>query len=65
MEIVDDNKWEPDEEFFLRMSVVHHKDAPVKLGNTSIMEVTIIDDDGTIFFFKSRTPCQPIKAQSH
>lgn len=28
------------------MSVVHHKDLSVKLGSISIMEVTIIDNDG-------------------
>lgn len=30
------------------MSVIHHKETPVKLGNISIMEVTIIDDDGIV-----------------
>lgn len=30
------------------MSVVHHRETPVKLGNISIMEVTIIDDDGIV-----------------
>ncbi|XP_025412592.1 sodium/calcium exchanger 3 [Sipha flava] len=54
IEILDDNKWEPDEEFFLRMSVVHHKELLVKLGSISIMEVTIIDNDepGIISFGK-------------
>ncbi|KAE9524627.1 hypothetical protein AGLY_014677 [Aphis glycines] len=54
IELIDDNKWEPDEEFFLRMSVVHHKDLSVKLGSISIMEVTIIDNDepGIISFGK-------------
>lgn len=30
------------------MSVVHHKELPVKLGSISIMEVTIIDNDGIL-----------------
>lgn len=30
------------------MSVVHHKEFSVKLGSISIMEVTIIDNDGKI-----------------
>ena len=38
--IVDDNQWEPDEEFFLKLSLLSSgptKD--VKLGRTSIMEI--------------------------
>lgn len=47
MEIVNDNKWEPNEEFFLRLSLVHgESNKNVVLGRISIMEVTIIDDDG-------------------
>ena len=45
--IVDDNQWEPDEEFFLKLSLVSGEDAAdVKLGRTSIMEITILNDDG-------------------
>lgn len=43
LEIIDDNKREPDEEFFLKLSVL--TDPNVKLGRTSIMEITILDDD--------------------
>ena len=43
--IVDDNQWEPDEEFFLKMSLVPGEDG-LKLGRTSIMEITILNDDG-------------------
>ena len=42
--IVDDNQWEPDEEFFIKLSLVSGEG--VKLGRTSIMEVTILNDDG-------------------
>ena len=45
--IVDDNQWEPDEEFFLKLSMVSGEDAvEMKLGRTSIMEITILNDDG-------------------
>jgi len=53
--IVDDNQWEPDEEFFLKLSLVSGEDAAdVKLGRTSIMEITILNDDepGTFQFEK-------------
>ena len=43
--IVDDNQWEPDEEFFLKMSLVPGEEG-LKLGRTSIMEITILNDDG-------------------
>ena len=47
MTIVDDNQWEPDEEFFLKLSMVSGDDASeMKLGRTSIMEITILNDDG-------------------
>ncbi|XP_039284888.1 sodium/calcium exchanger 2 isoform X1 [Nilaparvata lugens] len=55
VEIMDDNKWEPNEEFFLRLSLIHDEDnSHVELGRISIMEVTIIDDDdpGVIAFEK-------------
>ncbi|XP_073997281.1 sodium/calcium exchanger Calx-like isoform X2 [Rhodnius prolixus] len=56
VEIVDDNKWEPNEEFFLRLSLLHHDDNEnVQLGRISIMEVTILDDDDPgIFSFEKR-----------
>ena len=47
MTIVDDNQWEPDEEFFLKLSMVSGDDSmEMKLGRTSIMEITILNDDG-------------------
>merc|ERR1719412_1911063 len=53
--IVDDNQWEPDEEFFLKLSLLGSgpgSSKDVKLGRTSIMEITILNDDepGTFQF---------------
>ena len=48
MTIVDDNQWEPDEEFFLKLTLIPGRDSEeVRLGRTSIMEITILNDDGT------------------
>ncbi|XP_046660345.1 sodium/calcium exchanger 3-like isoform X1 [Homalodisca vitripennis] len=54
VEIVNDNKWEPNEEFFLRLSLVHGENQNAVLGHLSIMEITILDDDnpGIIAFEK-------------
>lgn len=53
--IVDDNQWEPDEEFFLKLSLLSvDESGEVKLGRTCIMEITILNDDepGTFQFEK-------------
>uniref|UniRef100_A0A8D8M8W6 Sodium/calcium exchanger 3 n=1 Tax=Cacopsylla melanoneura TaxID=428564 RepID=A0A8D8M8W6_9HEMI len=52
--IIDDQKWDPTEEFFLRLTLLNKTADMVKLGGINIMEVTIIDDDdpGTIQFEK-------------
>lgn len=53
--IVDDNQWEPDEEFFLKLTMLQGEDSnEIKLGRTSIMEITILNDDepGTFQFEK-------------
>jgi len=53
--IVDDNQWEPDEEFFIKLGQVHFgSGGEVKLGRTSIMEIKILNDDepGTFQFDK-------------
>jgi len=53
--IVDDNQWEPDEEFFLKLSLLQGGESgELKLGRTSIMEITILNDDepGTFQFEK-------------
>merc|ERR1711963_975824 len=54
LEIVDDNQWEPDEEFFVKLTLIPQESENVRLGRTSIMEITILNDDepGTITFEK-------------
>ena len=52
VEILDDNQWEPTEEFFLKLSIVDSGNSNVELGKISIMEVTILDDDGKNFIMK-------------
>lgn len=57
VQIVDDNQWEPDETFFLRLSLPASASdgAEVALGRKSVMEITIIDDDQPgIFEFRRR-----------
>ena len=47
VKIVDDNQWEPDEEFFVKLTLVPGEESEnVRLGRTSIMEITILNDDG-------------------
>lgn len=45
IEIVDDCEWEPDEFFFVKMTVEPEHD--IAIGNIAICQVTIINDDGT------------------
>lgn len=47
IDIVDDFEWEPDEVFFVRLHA--ESDDEVRLGNSSICQITIINDDGTLF----------------
>uniref|UniRef100_T1JBM0 Calx-beta domain-containing protein n=1 Tax=Strigamia maritima TaxID=126957 RepID=T1JBM0_STRMM len=55
VEIIDDNAWEPDEEFFLRISVPAGMEDEVVLGRVSIMEIVILNDDEPgILQFKKR-----------
>jgi solute carrier family 8 (sodium/calcium exchanger) len=44
IEIVDDNIWEPDEIFFVRLSV--EADELAEIGNRGIAQVVILNDDG-------------------
>jgi len=47
VEIVNDNQWEPDEEFFLKLAVVDEEGVEkCQLGRIRIMEITILNDDG-------------------
>lgn len=50
--IVDDNKWEPDEEFFLKLTVLDADDDLIQLGRVSVMEITILDDDSEFSLFQ-------------
>lgn len=43
--IIDDNQWEPDETFFVKISL-YGEQPSVKIGHKAICMVTIIDDDG-------------------
>ena len=48
VEIINDNQWEPDEEFYLRMSLLNEQSERenVQLGRVSIMEIVILNEDG-------------------
>lgn len=47
VEIIDDNEWEPDEFFFVKLSLPEKEEnTDIVLGNVSISQVTIINDDG-------------------
>lgn len=43
--IIDDNEWEENEVFFLKLARFDYKDDTVEIGEQSITEVTIINDD--------------------
>lgn len=54
IEIVDDFEWEPDEFFFVKLTIPEKSDGShehVALGNVSINQVTIINDDGILGIF--------------
>jgi solute carrier family 8 (sodium/calcium exchanger) len=42
--IIDDNQWEPDETFFVKISI-YNDDPTIKLGPKAICMITIINDD--------------------
>jgi solute carrier family 8 (sodium/calcium exchanger) len=48
--IIDDNQWEPDEEFFLRLSLLDegYDRRDVVLGRLPIMEIVILNDDSKL-----------------
>uniref|UniRef100_A0A1W7RA49 Sodium/calcium exchanger 3 n=1 Tax=Hadrurus spadix TaxID=141984 RepID=A0A1W7RA49_9SCOR len=55
IEIVNDNQWEPDETFFLKLTLCEDPPNDVALGRTCIMEITILNDDEPgILQFKRR-----------
>ena len=51
IEIIDDNEWEPDEVFFVKLAIdPAHPDAKgAILGKKAIQEITIINDDGMLY----------------
>ncbi|XP_022249769.1 sodium/calcium exchanger 3-like [Limulus polyphemus] len=55
VEIINDNQWEPDETFFLKLVVSEEDRKEAALGRTCIMEITILNDDEPgILLFKRR-----------
>lgn len=54
IEIIDDDVWELDETFFVKISLPEVDEDYVKLGKKTIMQITIINDDepGTVEFTK-------------
>jgi solute carrier family 8 (sodium/calcium exchanger) len=46
--VIDDNQWEPDETFFVKLSLVEGEESHAKLGSKTIALVTIINDDGKL-----------------
>ena len=55
VEIIDDDVWEPDETFFVKLSLPDQAKTEdyVRLGKKTINQITIINDDGkicTIYF---------------
>ena len=44
--IIDDDEWEENEVFFVKLSRFDYKDDSLEIGGQSITEVTIINDDG-------------------
>jgi solute carrier family 8 (sodium/calcium exchanger) len=63
VKIIDDNQWEPDETFFVKLSIHGDTQRNVKVGHKAICMVTIIDDDepGEIEFIE---PVSVIKESS-
>ncbi|CAF0808736.1 unnamed protein product [Rotaria sordida] len=55
--VIDDNQWEPDETFFVKLSLPEGEESRAKLGSKTIALVTIINDDepGFIEFEESIT----------
>ena len=47
IEIIDDNVWEPDEVFFVKLSM--DPDQPGMIGRRQITQVVILNDDGMCF----------------
>jgi solute carrier family 8 (sodium/calcium exchanger) len=53
VEVIDDVEWEPDEEFYLKVSFIHGDDnADIKIGMKNTVKILIVNDDepGTFAF---------------
>lgn len=44
--IIDDNEWEPDEIFFVKLSLDKAEEHKALIGHKNVNQVTIINDDG-------------------
>ena len=60
IQIIDDNEWEPDEIFFVKLSLDSFDSENVAIGTLAIQEITIIDDDGT-----SHLRCHSTRTHAH
>ena len=59
IEIIDDNEWEPDEIFFVKLSLDKIEEQRATIGHKNVNQVTIINDDGeirSIFIYSWREP---------
>lgn len=51
--VIDDNQWEPDETFFVKLSLPEGQEGHAKLGSKTVALVTIINDDGRPLFARA------------
>jgi solute carrier family 8 (sodium/calcium exchanger) len=52
--VIDDNQWEPDETFFVKLSLPEGEEKRTKLGSKTVALVTIINDDGKEISHKNK-----------
>ena len=59
IEIIDDNEWEPDEVFFVKLSLDPNdpNSSNSLIGKKAIQEVTIINDDGRYTYMYPNFTC--------
>lgn len=51
--VIDDNQWEPDETFFVKLSLPEGEETRARVGSKTIALVTIINDDGEYLFINA------------
>lgn len=63
VEIINDSQWEPDEEFYLRMSLLSDASERegVQMGRISIMEIVILNDDGQLMTKRHLMACWTVR----